>query len=99
MRTVTCTAISQTADGRIEVRYSDTAGSPLALSFTSRAALIAWLETAENNAPLEYLLALAIMPQYRAGVALGPLYDSVRTITTLDTLAPKVEAAPAVVQK
>ena len=95
MRTVTCVKIETGKSGDVHVHYTDTAGQPLGLSFKDSAALIAWLEAAENNAPLEYLLALAIMQQYRAGVALGSLYDGAQTITTLDTSAPKVEAAPA----
>lgn len=89
-RTVTCNKITIDDKGGVELTYSDTNGTELGLSFPSDAAFVDWLEGVEAALPAEFLVAMAILPEYRAGKLPGQdaAYDGVKIALSLDSAEP-----------
>ena len=91
MRTVKCDNLIAHPDGVIEVRFSDTEGKGGAITFTSDAEFAAWMEQSEAAIGTDHLLAMAMMPAYRAGI-LG--YDNAMIVVENNSPLPSIKVTP-----
>lgn len=85
MRTLTCEKILSHPDGVIEIRFTDTNGKDGAITFPNSTAFSEWMQAAEDSLNAEHLLAMALMPSFRAGKIVGvdTAYDKSKTVADM----------------